>query len=320
MEILNKALYAIAYSLWYLLSLLPFRALYVLSDIIYFFVAKVFRYRHKVITRNLSSSFPEKSSDELKHIETEFYHWFCDYLVETVKLMTISSDELKKRMTFSGMEEFNKALNEGQSCAMYLGHYCNWEWITSLPHWVPSHVQCTELYHPLENKVMDTLFKSVRERQNALCIPMQESLREILRYKNDNKAIVVGYIADQVPHWKNIHHWLTFLNHDTPVLTGSERIVRKTNQAAFYGDMTRPRRGYYHCEVKLITLTPKSTSDFAITDAYFRMLEETIRRTPQYWLWSHNRWKRTREEFNERFEVKDGKVIERKHNENNPQQ
>lgn len=313
MKIKNKILYGIAYSFWFVLSLLPFRILFILSDCLYFIVAKVVKYRHKVIRKNLIESFPDKTDKELSDIEKGFYHWFCDYLVETIKLMTMSPKTLRKRMKFTGMEKFNEVLKNGGSCAVYLGHYCNWEWITSIPYWIPNNVQCCELYHPLENETIDKLFKEVREKQNALCIPMQESLRKIISFKRNSKSIVVGYIADQTPLWWNIHHWVDFLHHDTPVLTGAERIIRHTNQVSFYGYMRRPKRGYYECEMKLMTDCPTKTSEFEITDIYFRMLEENIKNAPCYYLWSHNRWKRTREEFNEKWEVVDGKVLRKKH-------
>jgi lipid A biosynthesis (KDO)2-(lauroyl)-lipid IVA acyltransferase len=271
------------------------------------------KYRHKVIRKNLRESFPDKTDKELSDIEKGFYHWFCDYLVETIKLMTMSPNTLRKRMKFTGMEKFNEVLKNGGSCAVYLGHYCNWEWITSIPYWIPNNVQCCELYHPLENETIDKLFKEVREKQNALCIPMQESLRKIISFKRNSKSIVVGYIADQTPLWWNIHHWVDFLHHDTPVLTGAERIIRHTNQVSFYGYMRRPKRGYYECEMKLMTDCLTKTSEFEITDIYFRMLEENIKNAPCYYLWSHNRWKRTREEFNEKWEVVDGKVLRKKH-------
>ena len=179
MNIKNKILYGIAYGFWFVLSLLPFRILFLLSDCLYFLVSKVVKYRHKVIWKNLKESFPDKTEAELRTIEKGFYHWFCDYIVETIKLMTMSPSTLRKRMKFTGMEKFNEVLDNGGSCAVYLGHYCNWEWITSLPYWLPEHVQCCELYHPLENEPMDHLFKKVRERQNALCIPMQEAQQQV---------------------------------------------------------------------------------------------------------------------------------------------
>lgn len=175
---LNKTLYIIAYGFWYLVALLPFPVLYLLSDGLYLLMSRVVRYRHKVIWKNLKNSFPEKTDNELRLIERGFYHWFCDYIVETLKLITMSKEQLMKRMTFTGTEELNRILSEGKSAGVYLGHLGNWEWITSLPYWVDNAL-CCQLYHPLENEYFDRLFKYVRERQGALCIPMQESLRRL---------------------------------------------------------------------------------------------------------------------------------------------
>ena len=306
---MTKVGYYIGYAIWYTLSLLPLRVLYVLSDLLYLLVSRIVRYRHRVIWNNLKVSFPEKTDQEIRRIEHDFYHYFCDYLVETIKMMTISERQLRQRMTFTGMEELNRVLSSGQSCAVYLGHVGNWEWITSLPFWVSSDVQCAQIYHPLENAASDKLFLKVRERLGARCIAMNDTLREVVRYRREGRTICVGYISDQKPHWVNIHHWVDFLNHDTPVLTGTERIARSTGHAVFYADITRKRRGYYNCDMQLITTDPKSTNEWELTDRYFSALEQTIRRNPAIWLWSHDRWKRTREEFNRRFEVKDGKVI-----------
>lgn len=306
---MTKVGYYIGYAIWYTLSLLPLRVLYILSDLLYLLVSRIVRYRHRVIWNNLKTSFPEKTDQEIRRIEHDFYHYFCDYLVETIKMMTISERQLRQRMTFTGMEELNRVLSSGQSCAVYLGHVGNWEWITSLPFWVSSDVQCAQIYHPLENAASDKLFLKVRERLGARCIAMNDTLREVVRYRREGRTICVGYISDQKPHWVNIHHWVDFLNHDTPVLTGTERIARSTGHAVFYADVTRKRRGYYNCDMQLITIDPKSTNEWELTDRYFSALEQTIRRNPAIWLWSHDRWKRTREEFNRRFEMKDGKVI-----------
>ncbi len=303
--------YTLAYGGWYIMSLLPFRVLYLLSDGLYLLVAHVVRYRHKIIYKNLRESFPEKSEAEVKQLERQFYKLFCDYLVETIKMMTMTKRQLMRHLRFTHLDKLNEVLANGQSAAIYLGHIFNWEWITSLPYWVPDGVQCSELYHPLENEYFDKLFKYVREKHDALCISMKESLRYILKYKRDNKAIVVGLISDQVPQWGSIHLWVDFLHHDTPVLTGGERIVRHTNMAVFYGDVRRVKRGYYECEMKLMTEKPKEMDENEITKVYFRMLEETIRRDPANWLWSHNRWKRTHKEFDELFEVVNGKVMKK---------
>lgn len=306
---MNTIAFHTLYALCYLLSLLPLRVLYVMSDITYLIVAHLLHYRRKVIRKNIASSFPEKSKEEQQQIERDFYRYFCDYFFETIKLASMSAGQLKRRMTFTGMEEINRVLNSGQSCAIYLGHYGNWEWLTSLPLWVPEQVQCGQIYHPLENEATNRLFLKFRQHFHSRCIAMNDTLREIVRFQQEGTVVAIGYISDQCPHWVNIHHWVDFLNHDTPVLTGVERIVRKVGHAVFYGDMRRVRRGYYTCEIRLITDHPEEAQQWDITDRYFRELENTIRRAPQYYLWSHNRWKRTREEFNRRFEYRDGKVI-----------
>lgn len=308
---MKKLLYYLVYAAWYVLSLLPLRVHYWLSDALFVLIFYVLKYRRRTVWLNIVTSFPEREPDEHKQIERGFYRWFCDYLAESVKLMTISPEEIKRRIVFKGMEAIDQCIDEGQSCAIYLGHFCNWEWITSFPFWVTDKAQCGQIYHPLENKDFDRLFLNIRQRFGAVCIPMESSLRHILDYKRQNRPTIIGYIADQAPFWWNIHHWTPFLCHDTAVLTGTERIARKMKQAVFYMDVRRIKRGYYEVEIKLITREPQQMAEFQLTDMYFEMLQRSIRRQPECYLWTHDRWKRTRERFNRRFEVIDGKVREK---------
>ena len=301
--------YYMALCLWYMLSLLPLRVLYLLSDFIFLLLYHVVGYRKRVVRENLSSSFPEKSADELRRIERDFFHFLCDYVVESVKLMTISSKNLRRRMVFKGTEQLDQYVEEGRSCAVYLGHYCNWEWITSLPLWVTPKAQCGQIYHPLENLVTDRLFLRQRQRMGAVCIATHDTLRKTIEYEQQKQPTVIGYISDQKPFWTNIHHWVDFLHHDTPVFTGTERIIHKFNQAVFYLDVRRIRRGYYEATFKLITHEPQKMKEFEITDIYWKMLETTIRQAPAFWLWSHKRWSRTHEEFDRLYEIINGKVV-----------
>jgi len=305
---MKKFLYYITYTIGYLTSLLPFWVLYLLSDFIFIIIYYIVKYRRPLVKKHLKESFPEKDDKELRHIEFSFYRWFCDYLVESIKLLSISEKQMKRRMVFKGIDIVEQIFKEGQSCAVYLGHYCNWEWVTSMPLWIKQDVLCGQIYHVLENPDFDRFFLNLRQRWGAVCIPMAETLRRIIKYKQENKQVIIGYISDQVPFWNNIHHWLPFLNHDTPVLTGTERLAQQTNHAVLYLDICRPKRGYYVAEIKLITREPKKMTDFAITDSYFRLLEDSIRRAPAFWLWTHNRWKRTHEEFNLRYDEATGRV------------
>ena len=303
-----KILATLLYGVLYVLSLLPLRVHYLIAEVLYLLVYRVARYRLKVVRKNLATSFPERSTEELRCIERQFYHWFCDYVVESVKLLSMSQEQLRRRMRFTGTELIDQAVAEGQSCAVYLGHYCNWEWISSLPLWLSDKAYCGQIYHPLENAELDRIFLRLRQRNGAVCIPLFEAARTIVGYKRQGKCVVVGYISDQVPFWHSIHHWVDFLHHDTPVLSGTERVVRMLDHAAYYLDVRRVRRGYYEAEFKLISRHPKELAEYELTDIYFRLLEQTIRRDPPYWLWTHNRWKRTREEFNKRYDPKRGIV------------
>lgn len=303
----------IVYFLFYALSLLPFRILYGMSDIGYVLLFYIIRYRRGVVHRNLVTSFPEKSPEEIGVIERKFYRWFCDYFLEAIKLLSISEKELRRRFTIINSEEVEQCFKEGQDVAAILGHYCNWEWLSCVGMNLPHGREIGLIYHPLRNKTFDYLFRQLRSHEkHSRVIPKKDILRYVIGRKKEGVRNICGYISDQGPKWTNIHLWLPFLNHEnTPVFTGGERIMRKMNNAVFYVEMSRPKRGYYIATYKLITRTPNDLPDDDITRRFFLMLEETIRREPAYYLWSHNRWKRTKEEFDRRFAVVNGKVVEK---------
>ena len=306
---MESLLYYLIFAFWFVVSLLPLRVLYFFSDLLYFPLYYCIRYRRKVVRRNLVDSFPEKSLEEIVRIEKKFYSYFCDYLMETIKLFTISEKQMRKRMRFEGVEDVKAAFEEGRSCCVYLGHYCNWEWITSLPlHFDKEEVVLGQIYHVLENKTFNDLFVRVRSRFQAVNIPMAETLRKIISYRREGKKMIIGFISDQTPFWNNIHYWTNFLNHDTPVLTGAERIARQVDFVVYYADIVRVKRGYYVCRLKKVAHDPRRLEEFQLTELYFSELERTIQKAPQYWLWTHNRWKRTREEFNRRYDEESKRV------------
>lgn len=296
---MKSIVYYIVFFFWYLLSLLPFRILYACSDLLYYPLYHCIGYRRAIIRKNLTESFPEKSLQEIISLEKQFYHFLCDYMVETVKLLSLSEKQMKKRMTFAGTEEIEEQMEKEQKtfCFVYLGHYCNWEWIASLPYWMPASIRCAQIYHPLYNKTFDRLFLHLRNQFGGECIPMKETLRRIIEWKRSGRKTIIGFISDQAPKWNSIHHWTDFLNHDTPVFTGTEKIGKQVDALIYYADVRRVKRGYYHCEFKRLTDHIKEIPDYEVTDRYIHRLEEMIRQDPPFWLWSHNRWKRTKEEW-----------------------
>ena len=291
--------YYLSFTLWFIISLLPLWVFYRLSDGLYYLVYHVVRYRRRVVYANLRSSFPEKSEAEIKRIAKDFYSFFCDYIVETLKFFSMGEKNIRKRMKFEGLNQVKEDFANGRSVSVYLGHYCNWEWISSLGLHLDE--QCGQIYHPLENATLDRLFLYMRGRFKAQSIKMDDTFLTILKWKKEGRKNIVGYIADQVPGYNNIHYWADFLHHDTPVFTGAERISKIMDTAVYYIDVERPRRGYYVARFIKIADSLNEHPVFFATEQYFRLLEKNIQRAPQYWLWSHKRWKRTREEFNRMF-------------------
>lgn len=303
MTAIERIIYYAIYAFVYVLSLFPLRVLYILSDFCYLIIYYLVGYRKNVVRKNLSNSFPEKTSDELLEIECNFYHFFCDYIFETIKLATISRKEMKRRMRFEGMEHIEHALNNGHNITLYLAHYCNWEWVTSIGLHLPPVDFPGQIYHVLENKVMDKLMLKLRSRMGARNISRFESLRKIAEMKRQKKSMVIGFISDQGPEMHTIRYWTTFLNQETAIITGTETISKKYDFACVYLDIQRPKRGYYVVTVKPLTEKSDEFQDFEITEMYARAFEENIKRQPQFWLWSHNRWKRTREDYNKFLET-----------------
>ena len=302
----------IVYYIFYALSLLPFRVLYALSDFEYLILYRLIGYRRKIVRNNLTSSFPEKSETEIQEIERGFYHWFCDYFFEAIKLLSISDKELRKRLIITNSSVHEEWFRHGRNTAAILGHYCNWEWLSHVGYDMADNRKQCLIYDPLHSKSFDHLFYQIRSYPpNGIPVAKKNILRQLLAWKREGTMSLSGYIADQAPKWQNIHCWLTFLNHETPVFTGGERIMRKMNNVVFYVDMSRPKRGYYQVTYRLITDDPNSLPEFEITRRFFQMLEESIRKNPVPYLWTHNRWKRTREEFDRKFEIVCGKVVPR---------
>lgn len=299
-------LYYLVYIFWYACSLFPLRFLYVVSDVLYYPLYYVVRYRRRVVRKNLTESFPEKTPAEIKRIEKQFYAFFCDYVVETLKQFSMSEKQMRRRMTFSGTDDIIRDMEqEGKHFTfIYLGHYCNWEWIASMPCWFPKKIMGGQIYHPLYNKAFDRLFLRVRSQYGGTCIPMKETLRKILDMRRQGERVVIGFISDQAPKWNSIHHFTPFLHHETPVFIGTEKIGRKMDAIIYFAEVTRPRRGYYHCHLYRMVDDIKSVPEYEVTDIYMQHLEQMIRRAPQYWLWSHNRWKRTKAEWKRRTQQK----------------
>lgn len=271
------------------LARLPMRVLYGLSSGGYQLLYHLVRYRRKLVRKNLRQAYPDKTDSERMVIEKQFYRFFCDYVVETIKLLHISDEEMRQRCRFVNMELVEQLRQDGKPLFVYLGHYGNWEYVTSITLWCQPGLDACQVYHPLSGKAMDQLMLDLRSRFHSFGIPRDDTFRTLLRMKGEGRQALLGLIADQRPPRKHHDVWMDFLRQPTALLTGTERIGLRLDAHFVYGDMEVTSRGHYTITMKEII--PTTDEDFAYTKAYMRLLEQTIDRAPQYYLWSHNRWK-----------------------------
>jgi KDO2-lipid IV(A) lauroyltransferase len=265
--------------------------MYVLSDISFYILYYLIRYRRRITRKNLTESFPEKTRQEMIAIEKQFYRFFVDLLFEICKMASCSEQEMRRRMRFVNIEEVNQMLDSGKSISIFMGHYGNWEWASSLPLHLSKQVVAGQIYHRLSNHFFDRLLLRNRSRWGAQSIEMNQTLRWITAHTGQGQITITGYIADQAPGYAHAQHHVHFLNHLTPAVTGAEKITRKYGFEAYYLDMERKRRGFYEARFVRIGETSPSLADFQLTDRYFELLEETIRKRPEFYLWTHNRFK-----------------------------
>ena len=291
----SKIVYWLTYAGMWLVALLPFRALYALSDGLYFLMRHVVHYRKKVVRRNLRNSFPEKSETELMEIERKFYHYICDYMLEEVKMLRMSFEELCRRMKYDNKEEYLAMIEKHGGIVLLIPHYANYEWLIGMGSILKPGDVPMQVYKPLKDKYLNELFQRIRSRFGGYNVPKHSTAREIIKLKREGKKMVVGLITDQWPSG-NEKYWTTFLGQETAFLNGAERIAKMMNFPVFYCDLTKPGRGYCVAEFKLMTEKPKETGEGEITEMFADYLEQTIRREPAYWLWSHKRWKASKAE------------------------
>jgi Kdo2-lipid IVA lauroyltransferase/acyltransferase len=276
----------------FFISILPWPILFLLSDILFLLLYYILRYRLKIVRLNLSSSFPEKSTKELKSIEVRFYRYFADMILEIFKLFTMSDAQKLSRckMDAETHELFKDLYAKGKSAIVVMGHYGNWEYCPSgLP--LQTDFQSYVIYHPLTNIYFDRLMSRMRTSTSCKLYTMTGTLKGMLA--NRNELNLTAFLSDQSPN-PAAATWMQFLNQDTAVFNGSEKIAQKLQLAVVYGCMERVARGKYIYHTQLICEDASKTQPGEITESHVRMLEKDICQAPEYWLWTHRRWKHQR--------------------------
>ena len=280
--------YLLLILLW-IFSLLPIQILYLISKIIRFIVYDIFCYREKVVIDNIQNTFIEKSQTEVIKLKNNFYDYFFELIVEIIKLLSISKDELNKRFTFSNINVIKQALKQNKSVIVVVGHYGNWEWaLRSASNLIDTKI--IGVYKRINNTIFEWLLLKIRSNTNVLPVEIKSLSRELV---NNNEKKIYAMVADQSPTLEQSNVRINFLNRDTLVYTGVEKISKKYNMPVFYLNIKLTSKGYYESTFEEINSKNINGKKLEITKEFFSKLENQIKSEPRLWLWSHKRWKHT---------------------------
>ncbi|MDX1314448.1 MAG: lysophospholipid acyltransferase family protein [Eudoraea sp.] len=281
--------YLLTYPILRLVSLLPFPLLYLVSDFVFFLVYRVFGYRKKVVRANLELVFPDKSTEDLRTIEKVFFGHMCDMFLEMVKTLSISVSEIRKRYIFTNIEELLQFEKNNQSVMLMLPHYASWEWVFSLN--MDISAKAYGIYQPINNKYFDRLVRSIRAKWGTTLITTKEIWEVADENNKEGKLSIYGIISDQSPMVKKAHYWAPFMGINVPMHTGAEYICKKFDLPVLFLKVEKVKRGYYQGRFKVLATKPNDYPDYDLTDAYFKEVEQAIYEAPEYYFWTHKRWK-----------------------------
>ena len=286
---MDYIIYLVAYPIIWLLSVLPFRLLYCVSDVLYFVMYVLLKYRVKVVRKNLHTAFPFKTTEELRGIERKFYHHFCDTLLEMVKSYQMSEQEMKRRMVFTNIEVLRKYEDEERNILFMCSHYASYEWLLSLAYYLKH--KSYALYTPLSNKYFDKFLQKIRTKHHSYLLSRYTAHKEMKRHKDEQVGYCYGFASDQVPNNKK-NYKRPFLGLRVPVFTGAERLGKALNTVIVFAKIEKVKRGYYQTTFEVLAENPQEFVDYQITDMFFERVNRQIYDEPAYYLWTHNRFKR----------------------------
>ena len=281
--------YILIYPILWIVSMLPFRILYFVSDLLYILMYYVIGYRKKVVKENLNLVFPNKSEAELRTVLKKFYHHLCDMVVESIKSMNISIDSMKSRYKFNNLDIITGYEKQNKSIILMCAHYGSWEWIFILQTYTTH--RSYAIYKRLQNKYFDRLVKSIRARYNSYLITTKETFSVMEEARKKGILSMSGFASDQSPKKDKARYWADFMGINVPVHTGAEALAKKLDMPIVFFSVKRMKRGYYEATFQTLADKPKSFKDYDITDSFLKLVEDQIIEAPEYYLWTHNRWK-----------------------------
>jgi len=281
--------YILIYPLLWIISILPFRILYVVSDILYLMVYYIIGYRKKTVKYNLTLVFPDKSEKEITTLSKKFYHHLCDMILESVKSLTVSEAEMMKRFKFKNIEEIQKLEKENKNIVLMCAHYANFEWIFIAQKFV-NH-KGYGVYKRLANKYFDRLIKRKRAKYNTQLITTKETIPVLMESIKKGELSISGFVSDQSPKVNKAYHWNDFMGIKVPVHTGAEMLAKRLDSSVVFFGVKKIKRGYYETTFTTLAQNANDYKNYEITDMFLKLVEEQIYSAPEYYLWTHKRWK-----------------------------
>ena len=277
------------YPILWIISMLPFRLLYLFSDFVYVLIYYVIGYRRKVVRNNIALTLPHLTEKERFVIEKKFYKHLCDMFLEMIKTMTISEKEMDKRFVFTNLELYLELEKEQKSIAIMIGHYASYEWVVSMNKHIT--FKGFAIYKKIANKYFDKLVIDIRSKFKANLITTKQTIPTIEKNARAKILSVYGFASDQSPQINRTHHWTKFMGIETPVHTGAEMLSKRFDMNVLFLNVKKVKRGYYEATLEEIVKNPKETPNYQISDEFLKKVEKQIYEAPEFYLWTHKRWK-----------------------------
>lgn len=282
-------LFLIIYPLLWFVSVLPFRVLYLLSDATYILVYYIIGYRKKTVRENLALTLPHLSNKERLNIERKFFHHFCDGFFEMAKTMTISEKEMEKRFVFTNLKLYQDLEKKQKSIAILCAHYGSYEWLVSMNRHIS--FKGYGIYKKIANKYFDKLVHDIRSKFKANLIDTKESIKVMAENQKAGVLSLYGFASDQSPKKGKAFHWNSFMGIKVPVHTGAEMLAKKMDMNMIFVKVKKVKRGFYEATFVHLTDNVSAVPNYEITDTFLRLVEKQIYEAPEYYLWTHKRWK-----------------------------
>jgi KDO2-lipid IV(A) lauroyltransferase len=285
--------FVIIYPILWIISILPFRLFYLFSDFVYFLVYYVIGYRKKTVRKNLAMALPHLTEKERLVIEKKFFQHMCDMFLEMIKTISISEKEMEKRFQFKNLEVYKQLEAEGKSIALIASHYASYEWVVSMNKYIS--FKGIGIYKKIANPHFDKLVHKIRSKFKAQLVTTKETKATIVRNHRENILCVYGFASDQTPRLSKRNYWSNFMGIVTPVHIGAEALAKEFDMNVIFLKVKKLKRGHYEASFEVLANgNTQSIPDYEITETYLRKVEQQILETPEYYLWTHKRWKHRR--------------------------